>query len=53
VIELRIESPAPSVRCCWANDSEGGRVLDWLDQHPELLDLCGRALELEREAEAA
>lgn len=51
-IALGLES-APRVLLHSMNDSEAGRLLDWIRSHDDLAELVNRALELAEEARAA
>jgi hypothetical protein len=51
-IQIALES-APRVRFEVFSEEGGGRLLDWLEAHPDYLDLTRRALELGEEARAA
>ncbi|MFN2467039.1 MAG: hypothetical protein ABR521_02745 [Gaiellaceae bacterium] len=52
VIVLAFEA-APRVVADCLSDSEGQRLVDWIESRPELLELVKRALELQEEARAA
>jgi hypothetical protein len=45
VIRLEVEA-APRLMCDVMSESEEERLIDWLDAHPELIDLVVRAFKL-------
>jgi hypothetical protein len=52
VILLELEA-APQLLCNYVDEGEERRLRQWLDAHPDLLELAVRALELRDELEAA
>jgi hypothetical protein len=53
-VDIRLElEAAPKVMVDCLNDAGHDRLIDWIDNQPELLDLLARACELRYGAEAA
>jgi hypothetical protein len=47
IIRLEVEA-APRLVCDVISESEEERLIDWIDAHPELVDLVVRAFRLSR-----
>jgi len=46
-IVIRLEFEArPRIVCDWLDETDERRMRDWLDSHPELLELLARACEI-------
>jgi hypothetical protein len=52
IIRIPLEHPV-SVYMDATNDGEGARLLDWVNAHPDLVDLVHRAFELADRERAA
>jgi hypothetical protein len=52
-IVIEFESRTPKVRATFEHESDGIRMADWLEAHPELAGMVQRAVDLASEERAA